>query len=58
MAFTLGVLTDEISEDLQEAIDIAKSWGIDHIELHSAITDLRDSSADVFGVIAKHRKIA
>ena len=47
MAFTLGVLTDEISEDLQEAIDIAKSWDIDHIELHSAwgmnVCDLSDA---------------
>ncbi len=47
MAFTLGVLTDEISEDLQEAIDIAKSWDIHHIELHSAwganVCDLSDA---------------
>ena len=47
MAFTLGVLTDEISEDLQEAIDIVKSWDIHHIELHSAwganVCDLSDA---------------
>ena len=32
--FKIGVVTDEISDDLQEAIDIAKSWGLEHIELH------------------------
>lgn len=33
--FKIGVVTDEISNDLQEAIDIAKSWGLKYIELHS-----------------------
>lgn len=32
--FKLGVVTDEISEDLEEAIRIAKSWGLEYIELH------------------------
>jgi len=32
--FKIGVVTDEISDDLQEAIDIAKSWGLEYIELH------------------------
>lgn len=32
--FKIGVVTDEISDDLEEAIRIAKSWGIEHIELH------------------------
>lgn len=47
MTYTLGVLTDEISDDLQEAIDLAKSWGIGEIELHSVwgtnICDLSDT---------------
>ncbi|MBM3215336.1 sugar phosphate isomerase/epimerase [Candidatus Poribacteria bacterium] len=34
MELNLGVLTDEISDDLQLAIDTAKSWGISNIELH------------------------
>ena len=46
--FKIGVVTDEISDDLQEAIDIAKSWGIRHIELHGVwgrnICDLDDAS--------------
>jgi len=33
--FKIGVVTDEISSDLVEAIDIAKSWGLEYIELHS-----------------------
>jgi sugar phosphate isomerase/epimerase len=33
--FKLGVVTDEISQDLNEAIEVAKSWGLDEIELHS-----------------------
>jgi sugar phosphate isomerase/epimerase len=32
--FKIGVVTDEISDDLEEAIQIAKSWGLEHIELH------------------------
>ena len=32
--FEIGVVTDEISDDLEEAIGIAKSWGLKHIELH------------------------
>jgi sugar phosphate isomerase/epimerase len=32
--FKIGVVTDEISDDLQEAIRIAKSWGLEYIELH------------------------
>jgi len=32
--FKLGVVTDEISDDLEEAIEIAKSWGLEYIELH------------------------
>jgi len=32
--FKIGVVTDEISDDLVEAIIIAKSWGLQHIELH------------------------
>jgi len=35
MPFQLGVVTDEISADLQLALDTAKSWGIEHVELHS-----------------------
>jgi sugar phosphate isomerase/epimerase len=35
MAFKLGVVTDEISADLQLALDTAKGWGIEHVELHS-----------------------
>ena len=35
MSFTIGVLTDEISGDLEEAAHIALSWGIRHIELHN-----------------------
>ena len=33
--FKLGVVTDEISDDLKEALEIAKSWGLKYIELHS-----------------------
>jgi L-ribulose-5-phosphate 3-epimerase len=33
--FKIGVVTDEISGDLIEAINIAKSWGLGYIELHS-----------------------
>jgi sugar phosphate isomerase/epimerase len=32
--FNIGVVTDEISDDLEEAIEIAKSWELGHIELH------------------------
>jgi len=32
--FNIGVVTDEISDDLGEAIEIAKSWGLEYIELH------------------------
>ena len=32
--FKIGVVTDEISDDLEEAIRIAKSWELEHIELH------------------------
>jgi len=32
--FNIGVVTDEISDDLGEAIEIAKSWELEHIELH------------------------
>ena len=32
--FKIGVVTDEISDDLEEAINIAKSWGLEYIELH------------------------
>jgi len=32
--FKIGVVTDEISDDLVEAINVAKSWGLRHIELH------------------------
>jgi sugar phosphate isomerase/epimerase len=32
--FNIGVVTDEISDDLEEAIEIAKSWELEHIELH------------------------
>ena len=32
--FKIGVVTDEISDDLEEAIGIAKSWGLEYIELH------------------------
>jgi len=32
--FKIGVVTDEISDDLEEAIRIAKSWGLGYIELH------------------------
>ncbi|MCH8291427.1 sugar phosphate isomerase/epimerase [Candidatus Poribacteria bacterium] len=33
--FKIGVVTDEISQDFNEAIEVAKSWGLDEIELHS-----------------------
>ena len=29
----IGVVTDEISHDLREALGLAKSWGLEHIEL-------------------------
>ncbi|MFC1714148.1 sugar phosphate isomerase/epimerase family protein [Candidatus Poribacteria bacterium] len=32
--FNIGVVTDEISDDLEEAIEVAKSWGLEYIELH------------------------
>jgi L-ribulose-5-phosphate 3-epimerase len=32
--FKIGVVTDEISDNLEEAIGIAKSWGLEYIELH------------------------
>ncbi len=35
MPFTIAALTDEISDDFQEAVDIALEWGIQHIELHN-----------------------
>jgi len=35
MSFKIGVVTDEISQDLVEAIEVAQSWGLEHIELHS-----------------------
>jgi len=31
----IGVVTDEISGDLKESIEIARSWGLEYIELHS-----------------------
>ena len=46
--FKLGVVTDEISEDLQEAIEIAKSWELEYIELNKVwgknICDLDEAS--------------
>lgn len=33
--FKLGVVTDEISPDLRLALETAKGWGIDRVELHS-----------------------
>lgn len=33
--FKIGVVTDEISVDLIEAIEIAKYWGLQYIELHN-----------------------
>ncbi|MBD3183266.1 TIM barrel protein [Candidatus Poribacteria bacterium] len=33
--FNIGVVTDEISNNLEEAVEIAKSWGLEYIELHS-----------------------
>jgi sugar phosphate isomerase/epimerase len=56
--FKIGVVTDEISDDLQEAIEIAKSWGIEHIELHSIwgrnICDLDDASLSrVISIVRK-----
>ena len=33
--FKIGVVTDEISVDLVEAIEVAKSWGLRYIELHN-----------------------
>ncbi len=35
MCFKIGVVTDEISQDLVEAIEVAQSWGLEYIELHS-----------------------
>lgn len=32
--FKIGVVTDEISDDLEEALNVAKSWGLNYIELH------------------------
>lgn len=46
--FKIGVVTDEISSDLIEAIEIAKSWGLKYIELHSVwgknICDVDDAT--------------
>ncbi len=46
--FKIGVVTDEISDDLKEAIEIAKSWGLGYIELHRVwgenICDLGEAS--------------
>ncbi len=46
--FNLGVVTDEISNDLEEAIEVAKSWGLEHIELHNVwgknICDVDDAA--------------
>lgn len=45
--FKIGVVTDEISHDLEEAINIAKSWELEYIELHGMwgenICDLDDA---------------
>jgi sugar phosphate isomerase/epimerase len=35
MNLQLGVVTDEISDDLQEALDTATEWGIQQVELHN-----------------------
>jgi len=35
MCFKIGVVTDEISQDLVEAVEVAQSWGLEYIELHS-----------------------
>ncbi len=44
----IGVVTDEISDDLEEAIEIAKSWELKYIELHSVwgknICDVDDAT--------------
>jgi len=32
--FKIGVVTNEISDDLEEAINVAKSWGLEYIELN------------------------
>ncbi len=46
--FKIGVVTDEISQDLDEAIEIAKSWDLDEIELHKVwgknICDVDDAT--------------
>ena len=46
--FKIGVVTYEISQDLDEAIEIAKSWGLDEIELHKVwgknICDVDDAT--------------
>jgi sugar phosphate isomerase/epimerase len=56
--FKIGVVTDEISNNLVEAIEIAKSWGLDYIELHSVwgenICDIDD--AELSRVISIVRK--
>ena len=35
MCFKIGVVTDEISQDLVAAVEAAQSWGLEYIELHS-----------------------
>lgn len=35
MAFQLGILTDEISEDLERALDRAREWGLGSVDLRT-----------------------
>ncbi|MDA1191655.1 MAG: sugar phosphate isomerase/epimerase [Candidatus Poribacteria bacterium] len=58
MTFRLGVLTDEISQDLVEAIEIAKRWGIENIELHGVwgknVCHLNDAElSDVLRIVRR-----
>ena len=56
--FKIGVVTDEISQDLNEAIEFAKSWGLEYIELHSVwgqnICDVDDATlSKVINIVRK-----
>ena len=33
--FTLGVMTDEVSQDLAHALDVIEEFGVRTLELHS-----------------------
>jgi sugar phosphate isomerase/epimerase len=50
MAFRLGIITDEISDDLERALDLARQWGLTLVELRTMwgknVVDLTPSEVE------------